>query len=38
MEGLRFRRGDENSVRDPDFRVLSDADLETAMKEGQEHG
>ena len=35
MQGLRFTPAGEDSGRDPDFRVLSDAELEAAVKEGQ---
>lgn len=34
MEGLRFRPGGETA--DPDERLLSDADLERAMREGEQ--
>ncbi len=34
MEGLRFQPGDGDAT-DPDSRVLSDQDLEEAVKEGQ---
>jgi hypothetical protein len=34
MQGLRFAAGDAQS-RDPDERILSDADLEAAKKEGE---
>ena len=37
MEKLRFRPGDE-SARDPDQRVLSDAELQAAKKEGEAQG
>jgi hypothetical protein len=33
MEGLRFQRGGRTT---PAIRILSDADLETVVKEGQE--
>jgi hypothetical protein len=35
MEGLRFRPSDGDAARDPDVRVLSDADLEAAKREGR---
>jgi len=35
MEGLRFQPGDE-SARDSDTRVLTDADLEDAKREGEQ--
>ena len=35
---LPFRSGGEESARDPDVRVLSDVDLEAAVKEGQARG
>jgi hypothetical protein len=37
MEGLRFAPGDD-SAADPDTRMLSDADLEAAAREGKEGG
>ncbi|MGD9614125.1 MAG: hypothetical protein AB7H90_07620 [Alphaproteobacteria bacterium] len=38
MEGLRFRPASENSARDPDVRVLSDAELQAAVEEGKQRG
>lgn len=38
MQGLRFRPDAEDGARDPDVRLLSDADLEAAKKEGQTRG
>ena len=37
MEGLRFKPDDANA-RDPDVRILSDADLEAAKEEGSKAG
>jgi len=37
MEGLHFNPGDRGDA-DPDVRVLSDEDLENAVKEGEEQG
>jgi hypothetical protein len=35
MERLRFQASTEKRARDPDVRMLSDADLAAARKEGQ---
>ena len=38
MEGLRFQPGRDDNERDPDVRILSDADLQAAAEEGKRRG
>lgn len=38
MQGLRFTPAREDSARDPDIRLLSDAELESAVREGEGRG